>query len=182
MNAGIDYGRGMANIDHATGIRYGCISQNTVSQAWCDSAEPQYGPPTCPECGNECGDVIPENMDWPHYRERVCDDYACITCKHLLDSGDVYGDEPLGYIVDDGEYKMEDCLDCAILITKSPYYTYAPFCSLCVPGAGDLDNAREGGVKTYCLGHDWFEYSDNYEGGRAPYPVYRIDDDEKVRP
>jgi hypothetical protein len=182
MNAGIDYGRGTANIDRATGIRYGCISQNTVSQAWYDSAEPQYGPPTCPECGVIVMDVTEAMEEWPHYRERVCDDYACGNCRHLLDSGDVYGDEPLGYTVDDGEYRMEDCLGHAIIVTKSPYYTYAPFCSPCVPGAGDLDNAREGGVKTYCLGHDWFEYSDNYEGGRAPYPVYSVATGEKVEP
>ena len=43
--AGIDYGRGMSNIDHETGIRYGVINQNKVLQAWADSSEPDYGMP-----------------------------------------------------------------------------------------------------------------------------------------
>jgi hypothetical protein len=41
-NAGIDYGRGLTNIDTETGIRYGVISQNEVLQAWADSSEPDY--------------------------------------------------------------------------------------------------------------------------------------------
>jgi hypothetical protein len=56
------------------------------------------------------------------------------------------------------------------MVVKSPFYTYAQFCSPCVPGAGNLDNPMAEGVKTYCLGHDWFE------GGVAPYPVWRVDD------
>jgi hypothetical protein len=32
------------------------------------------------------------------------------------------------------------------------------------------------GVRTYCLGHDWFE------DGKAPYPVYRVDNGELVLP
>lgn len=35
---------------------------------------------------------------------------------------------------------MTDCLDNDAFIIKSPYYTYAQFCSPCVPGAGNLDN------------------------------------------
>ena len=177
MNAGIDYGMGLSNIDRATGIRYGCINQNTVSQAWCESSEPQYGPPACPECGAEVVEVDYDRMEgWSHYRKRGgCDDYACENCEHTLSNDDVYGDEPIAWTVDDGEYQAEDCLDHAIIITKSPYYTYAPFCSPCVPGAGDLDSAGEG-VKAYCLGHDWFDE------GVAPYPIYNVDNDEKVEP
>src|SRR3990167_6597624 len=52
MGPGIDYGLGMANVDHATGIRYGAISQHSVGQAWYDAAEPDYGEPTCPDCGS----------------------------------------------------------------------------------------------------------------------------------
>ena len=36
---GIDYGRGLVNIDHETGIRYGVISQHEVLQAWADESE-----------------------------------------------------------------------------------------------------------------------------------------------
>lgn len=44
------------------------------------------------------------------------------------------------------------------------------------PGAGNLDNPRNDGPKTYCLGHDWFE------DGKAPYPVYLVADDVEVMP
>ena len=54
---GIDYGCGMVNVDHATGIRYGVISQGSVLQAWADSAEPDYGEASCPKCGNAVKDT-----------------------------------------------------------------------------------------------------------------------------
>jgi len=50
---GIDYGRGETNIDKLTGIRFGVINQGEVGQAWFESAEADYGKPTCPKCGNE---------------------------------------------------------------------------------------------------------------------------------
>jgi hypothetical protein len=62
------------------------------------------------------------------------------------------------------------------MVTDSPFYTFAQFCSPCVPGAGNLDNAMDEGVKTYCLGHDWFE------SGKAPYPVYSVTSGELVDP
>jgi hypothetical protein len=67
-----------------------------------------------------------------------------------------------------------DCLDSDILILKSPFYTFAPFCSPCVPGAGCLDTPDLEGVKTYCFGHGWFEEQ------IAPYPVFRVSDDRRV--
>ena len=51
---GIDYGRGLVNIDHETGIRYGVISQHEVLQAWADESEPEYPCDTCDaEAGSE---------------------------------------------------------------------------------------------------------------------------------
>lgn len=133
---GIDYGHGLTNINHETGIRYGVISQNTVCQAWSETSEPDYGEPTCPKCGaefpnaediEECG-VCGENMDaW---------------AENL---------DPRGYIVDEGEYKATDCLDSDIMILESPFYTYAPFCSPCVPGAGNLDGADKPHVELFPL-------------------------------
>mgnify|MGYP001585451342 CR=1 FL=1 len=57
MSAGIDYGLGCTNIDVETGIRYGCISIHSVTQAWDYSAESDYGEPTCPKCGNIAGNA-----------------------------------------------------------------------------------------------------------------------------
>jgi ribosomal protein L37AE/L43A len=182
MSAGIDYGHGQTNIDRSTGIRYGCIGQHAVTQAWAESAEADYGPPTCPECGNSelkeytlHGHVDQDTgEEYPQYNDRGCADWVCDDCGHTLDNDQVYGDEPVGWHVDDGEYVAIDCLASDILITKSPYYTKAKFCSPCVPGACSIESPDEDGEKAYCFGHDWFE------DGVAPYPVYRVDNNELV--
>jgi hypothetical protein len=179
-NPGIDYGMGTTNVDHVTGIRYGVISQHDVLQAWADSSEPQYGEPTCPKCGGDVVDSCCVNNDgdrWPRLYSNGCEDYACESCEVYLDSSDVYGEEPIGFTFEDDGYLCENCLDSDIIILKSPFYTFAPFCSPCVPGAGNLNDAdgpRSGGVKTYCFGHDWFEDC------KEPYPVYRVDTDAEV--
>lgn len=41
---------------------------------------------------------------------------------------------------------------------------------------GATERAAESGVKTYCVGHDWFE------DGKAPYPVYSVATGELVAP
>ena len=135
MNAGIDYGSGRTNIDRNNGIRFGVISQHSVTQAWADSSEAVYPEPEKDDDG-----------------EDIEDD----------------GGEPIGWEYSGDGYELTDCLDSDIMVLKSPFYTHALFCSPCVPGAGDLDNATEDGVKAYCLGHDWFE------DGVAPYPVYDV--------
>lgn len=186
---GVDYGLGQSNVDKKTGIRYGVISQHTVGQAWYDDAEADYGKPTCPKCGNEVKDVnsattqsehgVVVDFDPPEDYEQYghgCADYQCDACRITLDSQDVFGDEPIGWnYVSDG-YTLTDCLDSDIFVVASPYYTFAQFCSPCVPGAGNLDNAMEDGIKTYCLGHEWFEDE------KAPYPVFRVDTGERVEP
>lgn len=178
MSAGIDYGCGTANVDHATGFRYGVISQHSVLQAWADSAEPDYGKPACPKCGNEVVEYSDEaHGDYLHVGSgsyRSCADYACEACERYLVSEDAFGDEALGWSYNDEGYELTDCLDSDIFILKSPYYTKAQFCSPCVPGAGNLDSPDADGVETYCLGHDWFE------DGKAPYPVYSVQTREQV--
>lgn len=182
MSIGIDYGMGQTSIDHETGIRFGVISSHSVTQAWADSSEAQYGEPHCPWCGDSVADTSGQGDDDYEQYEHGCADYVCHSCKHTLDAGDVFPEEPLGYTLDDTEYQAEDCLDSDIMITKSLYYTYAPFCSPCVPGAGNLDDIQTTridattGVKTYCFGHDWFE------DGKAPYRVFRVADDMEVMP
>jgi hypothetical protein len=177
MSAGIDYGMGRTNINHETGIRYGVISQHSVSQAWCDSAEPDYGEPTCPKCGNAAleYDSDQEGEDWEAARHE-CADFMCVDCEYVFGSESAYSEEPQSWSYSDEGYELGDCLDSDIIVVKSPFYTFAPFCSPCVPGAGNLDSAEPDGVKTYCLGHDWFE------DGAAPYPVYSVETEELVEP
>jgi hypothetical protein len=145
---GIDYGRGITNIDAATGIRFGVIPQNEVLQAWADSSEPIY--PSCPDHGDDC----PDDCDYNENSEAIGFEY----------SGDGYEAEA----GDDGD----------IFITKSPFYTYAQFCSPCAPGACYVTSTVEPDPnnRAYCFGHDWFE------DGQAPYPVYSVETGGKVEP
>jgi hypothetical protein len=175
MGRGIDYGHGLANIDFETGIRYGVISANECnSDAVYDSFIPDYGPPTCPECGAE--EIVPltELTDDPEVPEDAKGDYYCQGCKLGFDSCEAFSEEPMSNTLDDGEYKasLDEYND--IFILKSPYYTRAAYCSPCAPGACHLASPCEDGDKAYCLGGEWFE------GGKAPYPVYRVKDDSIV--
>ena len=107
-------------------------------------------------------------------------------------------EEHIGNAYDSGEidplyehdgYKITKCLDCDLMILKSPFYTYAQYCSPCVPGAGNLNHPFDGPIenwckaaeeagfpKVFCLGHDWFD--DN----TAPYPVFSVATNEQVQP
>jgi len=182
--ANIDYGLGTTNIDTTTGIRYGVISQHSLAEWFFDEFEAQYGEPHCPECGEVVGyvsDIDYNDTDYTKYRQHGCDDLVCHTCKHTIDSAYCFPDEPIGHELKDEEYHAIDCLDSDVMILRSPYYTYAPFCSPCVPGAGNLDDAMPDwcephGVKTYCFGHDYFE------DHKAPYKVFRVADDTEVLP
>lgn len=173
---GIDYGLGRTNRDTETGIRYGVISQYTVGQAWYDDAQPDYGEATCPKCGNAAKEYGDSHEDYDSYSEYGCADYACENCEHTLDSCEVFSEEPLGHSFENAEYTLTNCLDSDIMVIKSPYYTFAQFCSPCVPGAGNLDSPMPEGAKTYCLGHNWFE------SGVAPYPVYCVKTDALIAP
>jgi len=73
--------------------------------------------------------------------------------------------------------------DCDLFIIKSPFYTLAPPCSPCAPGAGylrdgikedELDENGEvkvgsGGIETYCLPEDWFS-----EENPCPYKYWEV--------
>lgn len=189
MSAGIDYGMGRTNINHATGIRFGVISQNDILQAWADSSEGYYGEPTCPRCGRqadkpeEFGESFADGRPNDYTDEPYeTDDFVCVECKHFFGSESAFGDEALGFTYAEDGYKAESCLDSDVMILESPFYTYAPFCSPCVPGAGNLNAIQttridaKSGVKTYCFGHDWFE------DGKAPYRVFNVADDTEVMP
>jgi hypothetical protein len=60
-NIGFDYSMGRANLDRTTGIHYGVISQHSITQAWCDSAEPVYDKP---EDENDDEEYFAEPIGW----------------------------------------------------------------------------------------------------------------------
>ena len=163
-NTGIDYGSGLTNIDRENNIRYGVISMNEVIQFWGDESNPIYSN-SCPICGNE-----PKTGNDIHSMSR------CPSCYKPLDDNSFSFDEPIGYILNNGEYQATSDDTGDIFITKSPYYTLCQFCSPCAPGAGYITNTVENGVKSYCFGHDCFDDEN------APYPVYSVKTGEKIDP
>lgn len=175
MNAthsvGIDYGTGTTNRNPDTGIRYGVISMNRLSQwAW-EDVEADYGEPTCGHCGNE---AVEWDMDTHDSYEGDGSDYACEHCERSFDSSDAFGEEPVGHTHDGAEKFTVDSYGDAFVVA-SPYYTRAAFCSPCAPGACHLENPTPDGAKAYCLGTDWFD-----DDNPCPYPVFRADTNECV--
>ena len=196
--AGIDYGLGQANVDTETGIRYGVISSHSVGEALYESQEMDYAGPFCPKCGNDATEIpshtesdpsgegkwvsviqdIPAAYEEYETARHECADYACEHCQYLFGSESAFSEEASGWHVSGDGYELRDCLDSDVFILKAPYFTYAQFCSPCVPGACSLDSPMDAdtGAKCYCLGHDWFE------SGTAPYAVYSVATGEEVQP
>jgi hypothetical protein len=124
----------------------------------------------CPDCGELTMHQIIPVLHW----EDKGEDFVCLACQKSFDSSDCYPDEAIGFHYDQDGYKLIDCLDTDVMILKSPFYSFAQFCSPCVPGAGNLESPMPNGAKCYALGHDWFEEQ------IAPYPVYRVSDDIQI--
>jgi ribosomal protein L37AE/L43A len=162
--AGLDYGHKKSNFDPKTGIRFGIISQNSgVLQAWADSSEAVFIY-HCPYCGQ----LLKKGIDAKR----------CPSCHKKIKEGAFDSLDPVSYSYEEEGYFCECGEDGDIWITKSPYFTYAQFCSPCAPGACHLNNPLEEPVqdnKCYCLGHDWFE------SGKATYPVYSIETGEQIK-
>ena len=178
---GIDYSCGTANRDMETGIRFGVINQNDVGQAWYDASEPYYGEPCCPKCGNDAdlSDLLAEDeiKDWerePHEGE----DFGCYSCEYIFGMESAFPESALSFGFDEEGYKAECGANYGdIFVMKSPYFTYAQFCSPCAPGACHLMNPlKEPNMsnKCYCFGSDWFMDE------KAPYPVYSVATGELV--
>jgi predicted RNA-binding Zn-ribbon protein involved in translation (DUF1610 family) len=118
---GWDYGRGMTNIDHKTGIRFGVIPVHDVSDFWYDESVPVYPGFICPDCGHE------------HKKEAPA---RCYKCRKEFNDWDFDCQEPIGFrYIKDGIRAFQSADSPDIFIEKSPVFTYAAFCSPCAPGA-----------------------------------------------
>jgi hypothetical protein len=157
MNAGIDYSHGQSNFNPKTGIHFGVISQGSIMMEALIDFESIYPDPECPECNSAI--------------DADCE--TCPVCGAEIEM-DYMDIEPIGLEYNREGYKITDCLDTDLMILDSPYYTFAQYCSPCVPGAGNLDSPTDNGVKCYCLGHDWFD------NGVAPYSVYDVKTEKLV--
>lgn len=211
---GIDYGLGRSNIDKQTGIRFGVIAQHSLCPEAVDDcytqgrdlsheaavADFQQAIARC-ESVAELAELLDERLhcripakkwaaqlvteDMFPLTEPIATVWAAIE-DTFNDQYDDCGERDWLYERDG--YKLTNCLRSDVMVLASPYFTYAQFCSPCVPGACNLDSpldviASDGlpmpsslvmHDRCYCLGHDWFE------GGKAPYPVYSVETGELV--
>ncbi len=158
---GLNYGLSNTNRDKETGIRYGVISIHEVTQAWTDSSEGHY-PCFCVECGEDM-----DNYDDP-----------CPNCGTEVSDLDQECAEASSFdFMGEGYEATQGGDDTDIFVIKSPFFTYAQFCSPCAPGACYLGNPLDvphDDNKAYCFGHDWFD------DGKAPYVVYSVETGEIV--
>lgn len=175
---GIDWsgiGTGANRDPEAPGYRYGVISQHSLDQ---DALQELWTSVHSTDVSFEYWlNELKNNLkgvlgDYVYGKDRleeivsgIIDDY-CLTDHY---EGD--GDSSFSY--NDGRYIVENCLITDITVLKSPYYTYAKFCSPCVPGACNLDSPLEDfddakHCRAYCFGPEWFE------GAEAPYPVFEV--------
>lgn len=173
---GLDYSLGRSNYNPDTNIHFGVISMHSVPYEYQEEFEQDYGPARCGKCGNPAIDSsdIPEEFEDAEWNEGK--DYACVQCERTFWSDEAFSYESIGWSYEREGYKLTNCLDSDIFVLDSPFYTFAQFCSPCVPGAGNLESPCEDGPKTYCLSHDWFDNC------AAPYRVYRVSDNTEVLP
>ena len=125
-------------------IRYGVIPCNLVADIW-DSLEPAYAL-ICEKCRSDT------------------DGGDCMYCGHVNNFDE---DETGCWQYASDRYILttdSDCID--LFVIKSPYYTFAQFCSPCAPGACYLPNhitpEKPINNKCYCLGAEWFDIKPNY--------------------
>jgi hypothetical protein len=168
------------NMDADKGIRYGVISRNSVIE----SGQEIYEDGTnlshqhfFSEVRENLRRALDDYFSDHHYRDGEPSDLDK-AAGDALDAiedrlNDRYQEDNDSYRYEKDDYIIETCLDNDFTVIKSPYFTYAQFCSPCVPGACNLDSPldhipEDGSNACYCLGHEWFE------DGRAPYPVFNM--------
>jgi hypothetical protein len=167
----------MPNYDETTGIHYGCISQHSLdpdalSDIFDNGVNMTYNAAVS-ELKKDIRNAI-RDLFYSSESDELAQEVNAIfdnLSDRFSDRYDGCGEEQ--YLYEQDGYKLSNSpsLVC-IFVERSEFYTYARECSPCVPNAGDLDHA-DGSLKTYCLGHDWFE------DDKAPYPVYSVADDAR---
>lgn len=194
LNPGTCYSQD-SNVDKTAGIRYGVISQRSVSP---DSLDQIF------QHGRDTRYAVLRAEFFAAERQKWADAGRDLEDFDEDEAGDMFDEkfESNGlrdYVYERDGYRIQGCLDFDLMVTRSPFFTYAQYCSPCVPGAGHLDNhysaensgtanvpgfgetyamlAEECGFpRVYCFGHDWFE------SGVAPYPVFSVETGKIVAP
>ena len=170
-----------ANIDLETGIRYGVISQRSCSG---DALDDILSRGTDLAWKKALTEALADARQEAESRGEDLDDLDEDRIADRL--SDNWESDIRTYLYDVDGYQVTGCLSSDLMVMRSPYYTFAQFCSPCVPGAGNLDNpfsplaaqispaeietmaTAMGFPRVYCLGPDWFET------GKAPYPCFLV--------
>lgn len=120
------------------------------------------------------------------YGEGAAEELWDVVEQHFNDS---YSNDEKNWLWEKDGYELSNCLQSDVFVSKSPYFTFAQYCSPCVPGAGNLDHPvsllhdnvtkewleeMSGMPSTFCLGHDFFENEE------APYPVFSVATGKRV--
>lgn len=167
-----------ANYDAATGIHYGVISLHSPNpdalQDIYDNGDNLSHAAAIEQVKGELRSAMQRVLE-AYGVDRMTDDATDAAWEAVeQEFNDHYEEQEDTYQYRQGGYVLQTS-SLGIYVIKSPYYTFAAACSPCCPNAGDLNTPRSGGLKTYCLGADWF---DMYN--RVPYPVYSIETGELV--
>jgi hypothetical protein len=175
-DGGIDWSDGSLNVDHQTGIHYGVIPAADVGQVWWDNVEPVYGPPTCPRCGSE--NLVPYDLTAGRESLRPEEDnMRCRRCGIISLQECCAPEDPIAWVFQGEQYVLHQSQGSPdIFVLRSPYLTFGRYCSPCAPGAVYLKDYHRFGAPAFCLDPSWFD------GGVAPYGVWRIDDHTLVQP
>jgi hypothetical protein len=156
------------NFDPETQCHFGTISYHSVSGDALDDVFTQGESLTHKACVEQAKSEIRDALkNWVRgtHLDRIVDD----TFEAIEDDfNDRYEAEDEQFLYERDGYKISNSpLLVCLFVEKSPYYTYTRHCSPCAPNAGDLDNPINNGLRTYCLGLDWFDQE-------APYPVFSV--------
>lgn len=198
------------NYDPNTGIHYGCISMNSINpevasdlvigpntrdlgyEAAVEEIKKDLARINAHEDLTEREQMYRRNLaDFVFLRhiDRLVEELMSTSDETALwdvveqDFNDNYQSDEIDWFYEADGYQLKHCLTNDAFVILSPFYTYAPECSPCVPNAGNLDSIRSescheksGYLKTYCLGHDFFD------NNHAPYPVFSVETNEHINP
>ena len=140
----IDYGRGLTNIDHETGIRCGIISGNLIDL---EDFEYNYDI-VCPDCCSTL-EEFPEEDDDGLLR--------CPKCEYETFSPDDFcPEEPSSITYEQNGYAISYSPDTnEVWVFKSPWKALANHASPCAPGAVTFP-ADDGDAYGYALPKEFY--------------------------
>ncbi|MDD4352700.1 MAG: hypothetical protein PHU71_07050, partial [Candidatus Gracilibacteria bacterium] len=150
-------------MDLNTGIRYGVIPKNDLfncAEEFFENAEDMSYQSACEEIKNAINSL--------NLSDGAISDILEIAEQDFNDNWD--SENSLMRYEKDGFIIESSNDDCDLFVVKSPFFTLAPLCSPCAPGACylrdgikecDTENgevkAGSVGLETYCLPEEWFE-------------------------